>query len=53
MRESIVRQGRIQDVEEGLSEMPNVILNQARINDCYLDIMRRSPTPLEHDDADG
>ncbi|TDK32347.1 3-hydroxybenzoate 4-monooxygenase [Rhizobium deserti] len=47
MRENIDRQGRIQDVEEGLSEMPHVILNQARIHDFYLDIMRRSPTRLE------
>ncbi|MBB3610575.1 FAD-binding monooxygenase [Rhizobium sp. BK602] len=46
-RESIVRHGRIFDVEEGLSEMPHVILNQARIHDFYLDLMRRSPNRLE------
>ena len=43
----IVRSGRIQDVEDGLSEMPHVILNQARMHDMYLDVMRKSPTRLE------
>ena len=45
----IIRTGRIQDVEDGLSEMPHVILNQARVHDMYLDSMRRSPTRLEPD----
>ncbi|MCK1641965.1 FAD-binding monooxygenase [Bradyrhizobium sp. 157] len=45
--EHIVRSGRVQDVEDGLSEMPHVILNQARVHDCYLDVMRRSPAKLE------
>ena len=39
-RETIVRNGRIQDVEDGLSEFPHVILNQARVHDFYLDVMR-------------
>ena len=42
----IVRSGRIDDTEEGLSEFPHVILNQARIHDFYLDIMRKSPARL-------
>lgn len=46
-RKNIVRQGRVQDVEDGLSEMPHVILNQARVHDFYLDLMRRSPSRLE------
>ncbi len=46
-REHIARQGRVQDVEDGLSEFPHMILNQARVHDFYLDIMRRSPTRLE------
>lgn len=46
-RENIVRHGRIDDVEDGLSEMPHVILNQARVHDFYLDVMRRSPNRLE------
>ena len=45
----IARAGRVKDVEEGLSEMPHVILNQARIHDMYLDIMRKSPRRLEPD----
>ncbi len=46
-RENIVRNGRIQDVEDGLSEFPHVILNQARVHDFYLDVMRNSPSRLE------
>ena len=43
----IVRSGRVQDVEDGLSEFPHVVLNQARVHDFYLDVMRKSPTRLE------
>ena len=43
---NIIRTGRIQDVEDGLSEMPHVILNQARVHDMYLDVMRRAPSRL-------
>jgi phenol 2-monooxygenase len=46
-RETIVRSGRVQDVEDGLSEFPHVVLNQARVHDFYLDIMRNSPARLE------
>jgi phenol 2-monooxygenase len=45
--EKIIRSGRVQDVEDGLSEFPHVILNQARVHDCFLDVMRRSPAKLE------
>lgn len=45
--ESIQRTGRVQDVEDDLSEMPHVILNQARIHDRYLEVMRNAPTRLE------
>ncbi|MBR0831718.1 FAD-binding monooxygenase [Bradyrhizobium manausense] len=45
--EKIVRSGRVQDVEDGLSEFPHVILNQARIHDGFLDVMRKSPAKLE------
>ncbi len=47
LRDTIVRHGRIQDVEDGLSEFPHVILNQARVHDFYLDIMRNSANRLE------
>ncbi|MEN3299789.1 FAD-binding monooxygenase [Pseudonocardia sp.] len=43
----IKRTGRIQDVEEGLSEMPHVIVNQARMLDYLLDHMERSASRLE------
>jgi 2-polyprenyl-6-methoxyphenol hydroxylase-like FAD-dependent oxidoreductase len=42
----IVRSGRVPDVEEGLSHMPHVILNQARVHDFYLEKMRKSPSAL-------
>jgi phenol 2-monooxygenase len=46
-REHIIRSGRIQDVEDGLSEFPHVILNQARVHDFLLEAMRRGPSRLE------
>ena len=48
-RGDIARSGRIQDTEDGLSEFPHVILNQARVHDFYLDVMRGGPAPLEPD----
>ncbi len=48
-RERIVRQGRIQDTEDGLSEFPHVILNQARVHDFYLDVMANAPARLVPD----
>ena len=48
-RSRIVRTGRVQDVEDGLSEFPHVIVNQARIHDYLLDSMRRSPSRLDVD----
>ena len=44
---TIVRHGRVQDTEDGLSEFPHVVLNQARVHDFYLDFMRNSPSRLE------
>jgi 3-hydroxybenzoate 4-monooxygenase len=44
---NIVRHGRVQDTEDGLSEFPHVVLNQARVHDFYLDLMRNSPSRLE------
>ena len=37
----------VQDVEDGLSEFPHVVLNQARVHDCFLDVMRNSAAKLE------
>jgi phenol 2-monooxygenase len=44
--EHIVRSDRIQDTEDGLSEFPHVILNQARVHDFYLNAMRNAPARL-------
>src|SRR5919112_1354735 len=42
----ITRTGRIRDVEEGLSEMPHVIVNQARMLAYLLEHMERSASKL-------
>ena len=44
---SIVRAGRIDDVEEGISEMPHMIVNQARMLSYLRDHMRRSAPRAE------
>ncbi len=48
-RTRIERTGRVQDVEDGLSEFPHVIVNQARIQDYLLDVMQRSARRLVPD----
>jgi phenol 2-monooxygenase len=48
-RSRIVRTGRIQDVEDDLSEFPHLILNQARIHQYLLDKMRDSAGRLVPD----
>src|SRR6187200_1547025 len=45
-RTRITRTGRVPDTEEGLSEMPHVIVNQARMLAYLLDHMERSPSRL-------
>jgi phenol 2-monooxygenase len=45
----LARVARVQDVPEGISEMPHVLINQARVHDMFLDVMRHSPTRLEPD----
>lgn len=47
----IARHSRIQDTEDGLSEFPHVILNQARVHDFLLETMRNSASRLEPDYA--
>jgi phenol 2-monooxygenase len=46
-RGHIVRSARVQDVEDGLSEFPHVVLNQARVHDFLLDVMGKSAAGLE------
>ena len=43
----IARSGWVQDVEDGLSEFPHLVLNQARVHDNYLEVMRKSAAKLE------
>lgn len=45
----IERTGRVQDVADGLSEYPHVIVNQARLQEYLLEYMRNSPSRLEPD----
>lgn len=46
-RTRIERTGRVDDTEDGLSEFPHLIVNQARLQQYLLDYMRMSPTRLE------
>jgi phenol 2-monooxygenase (NADPH) len=48
-RSRIVRTGRVQDVEDGLSEFPHLIVNQARLLSYLQDYMAKSPTRLVPD----
>jgi phenol 2-monooxygenase len=48
-RSKIVRTGRVQDTEDGLSEFPHLIVNQARMQQYLLDYMAKSPTRLVPD----
>jgi len=48
-RSKIVRTGRVQDTEDGLSEFPHVIVNQARLLGYLEDFMHRSPSRLVPD----
>jgi 2-polyprenyl-6-methoxyphenol hydroxylase-like FAD-dependent oxidoreductase len=42
----IARAGTVKDTEPGLSEFPHVILNQARVHEFYLDVMRKSAVEM-------
>ncbi|WP_221586106.1 FAD-dependent monooxygenase [Microbacterium sp. G2-8] len=45
-RDEITRTQRIDDVEEGISEMPHLIMNQARVHAYLAEAMRRAPSRL-------
>ena len=47
--EHIKRIGRVQDVADDSSEMPHILINQARMHQLFLDVMMNSPTRLEPD----
>ena len=45
----IRRIGRVQDVPDDSSEMPHTLLNQARIHELFLEVMKNSASKLEPD----
>lgn len=46
---NIKRIGRVQDVADDSSEMPHTLINQARVHELFLDVMRKAPSRLEPD----
>ncbi|MEY5027696.1 MAG: 3-(3-hydroxy-phenyl)propionate/3-hydroxycinnamic acid hydroxylase [Pseudomonadota bacterium] len=47
--EHIKRVGRVQDVADDSSEMPHILINQARLHELFLEVMKNSPSRLEPD----
>ena len=45
----IRRIGRVQDVADDSSEMPHTLINQARVHELFLDVMKNSAARLEPD----
>ncbi len=45
----IKRAGRVQDVADDSSEMPHILINQARLHELFLEVMKNSPSRLEPD----
>ena len=45
----IHRVGRVQDVADDSSEMPHILINQARLHELFLEVMRNAPSRLEPD----
>ena len=46
--EHIKRIGRVQDVADDSSEMPHILINQARMHQLFLDVMESSPSRLRN-----
>jgi phenol 2-monooxygenase (NADPH) len=46
---NITRLARVQDVSDDSSEMPHVLINQARVHELFLDVMANSPSRLAPD----
>ena len=46
---SIKRVGRVQDVADDSSEMPHILINQARVHELFLEVMKNSTTRLQPD----
>ncbi|MDN6636886.1 MAG: FAD-dependent monooxygenase [Yaniella sp.] len=47
--DGITRTGLVQDVADGLSEFPHVIVNQARMQELLFDVAAKSPSRFEVD----
>ena len=45
----IHRVGRVQDVADDSSEMPQILINQARLHELFLEVMQNSPSRLAPD----
>ena len=45
----IKRIGRVQDVADDSSEMPHILINQARLHELFLDVMKNAPSRLRPD----
>ncbi len=45
----ITRVGRVQDVADDSSEMPHILINQARLHELFLEVMKNSASRLEPD----
>ncbi len=45
----IHRVGRVQDVADDSSEMPHILINQARLHELFLEVMQNSPSRLAPD----
>ena len=46
---NITRLARVQDVTDDSSEMPHILINQARVHELFLDVMANSPSRLVPD----
>lgn len=47
--QNIKRIGRVQDVADDSSEMPHILINQARLHQLFIDVMHNAPARLEVD----
>ena len=45
----IHRVGRVQDVADDSSEMPHILINQARLHELFLEVMQNAPSRLAPD----
>lgn len=48
-QDHIKRVARVQDVADDSSEMPHILINQARLHELFLEVMKNSPSRLEPD----